>query len=456
MSMYRLFASIHKEFIILRRDWTSMGMVYLMPMVLVLIVSLVQEGAFRALKDARVEILLLNEDTGEIGRTIEKGMRSSPQFTLRTSLGKRPLTFQTLKQHVARGDVQVGLYIPPNTSQRATKRATQIALAVLSQNRKRRDPDAKTIPFPKDKALHIGIFFDPTIRVSFRHSVRSAVRNFSEKIEIQKVLTAILDGYTKALPGELRACMKQIMAPNVAMGSTPQTPKLGFPWGKISMFGLKEHTARQDNKTKVPTSVQQNVPAWTLFAMFFIVIPLSNNIIKERVEGTFTRLRTMAVSSTLLFAGKIIVYMLVCLSQLALMLLMGKTILPMLGTPVLEMGNQPLAILLVAICAALAAVGFGILLGVAAKTHDQAAMIGAISIVISAAIGGLMVPTFIMPPVLQTLSQISPLGWGLDAFLSLFVRGGSLATVWPHMLLLLGFFASTVLISLGLYRYKKS
>jgi ABC-2 type transport system permease protein len=34
----------------------------------------------------------------------------------------------------------------------------------------------------------------------------------------------------------------------------------------------------------MPNSVQHNVPAWALFAIFFIVVPLSINLVKEKVR----------------------------------------------------------------------------------------------------------------------------------------------------------------------------
>jgi len=88
---------------------------------------------------------------------------------------------------------------------------------------------------------------------------------------------------------------------------------------------------------------------------------------------------------------------------------------------------------------ALAAAAFGILLGVVTRTYEQASMIAAISVVVAAAIGGVMVPVFAMPRLMRTISQISPLSWGLNALLDLFARGGSLATVWQEAALLLGF-----------------
>ena len=39
-----------------------------------------------------------------------------------------------------------------------------------------------------------------------------------------------------------------------------------------------------------PSSVQQNVPAWLIFGMFFVVMPMSALFIVERRDGTLARL----------------------------------------------------------------------------------------------------------------------------------------------------------------------
>ena len=74
-------------------------------------------------------------------------------------------------------------------------------------------------------------------------------------------------------------------------------------------------------------------------------------------------------------------------------------------------------------------------------------MFGPISVVIAAAIGGIMVPVYAMPKMMQQFSVLSPLGWGLDAFLELFVRGGNLKSVIPEVIALIGFFLGTLLVS---------
>jgi ABC-2 type transport system permease protein len=91
--------------------------------------------------------------------------------------------------------------------------------------------------------------------------------------------------------------------------------------------------------------------------------------------------------------------------------------------------------MLVALAAALAATGYGIMVGTLARSHEQASMFGAVSIVIAAALGGIMVPTYVMRRYLQAVSAWSPLGWGLAAFQDTLVRGETGGTVSPGALL---------------------
>src|SRR3990172_7074063 len=89
-----------------------------------------------------------------------------------------------------------------------------------------------------------------------------------------------------------------------------------------TVFYREEYVAR-GNKTVIPNSVQHNVPAWTLFAMFFIVIPFASSMIKEREDGSLSRLLTMPCSYGTIMVSKILVYLVVCFLQFVLIMLMG-------------------------------------------------------------------------------------------------------------------------------------
>ena len=103
-----------------------------------------------------------------------------------------------------------------------------------------------------------------------------------------------------------------------------------------------------------------------------------------------------------------------------------------------------------------AATGYGILLGTVVNSFEQAAMFGPISIVIAAALGGVMVPVYAMPTFMQTISVISPLAWGLNGTLDVFVRGGGARDVLPEAAALGTFFVACVLLAWVWQRQRRS
>ena len=108
----------------------------------------------------------------------------------------------------------------------------------------------------------------------------------------------------------------------------------------------------------------------------------------------------------------------------------------------------------VALFSGLAAIGFGILLGTMAKTQEQSAPFGATSVVILAAVGGVWVPVFAMPKVMQYIAKASPMNWGLEAFYDVLLRHNTIVGILPLLAALLLFFIVMVAISI-IYDEKK-
>jgi len=179
-------------------------------------------------------------------------------------------------------------------------------------------------------------------------------------------------------------------------------------------------------------------------------------MVKEKNQGTFVRLRTNPVSYATVLGGKTIVFLSVALVQFALMLLVGVFIFPILGLPQLNVTGRLPLLFTVAFFAGLAAVGLGLLLGTLAKTQEQSAPFAATFVVILAAIGGVWVPVFAMPKIMQTLSQLSPMNWGLNAFYDVFLRDVGLSEIIPEISLLTLFFVATVALAILLNNRKNA
>lgn len=201
-----------------------------------------------------------------------------------------------------------------------------------------------------------------------------------------------------------------------------------------------------------PNSVQHSVPAWLVFGMFFIMIPLSNVMALERQTNTITRLRLARAPASMLLLAKLLPYYLINQLQFVLMLLLGRYLLPHLGVPPLTLSGAWWLYALLASAISLAALGYALLVSVAAKSTEHAVVLGGGGIIIMAALGGIMVPAYVMPPLMQSLTQVSPMAWGLNAFHALLLNRAGLEGIGFHLQLLL-LFAAVCLGAAGwLYR----
>jgi ABC-2 type transport system permease protein len=105
--------------------------------------------------------------------------------------------------------------------------------------------------------------------------------------------------------------------------------------------------------------------------------------------------------------------------------------------PGLNLPADILGLILVSLICGWCAVSYAICIGVFAQTQEQANGFGAVSIVILAAIGGLMVPSFAMPDSFRIVMKLSPLHWCLEAYYGLFLEGGKLKDVLVNVIPLL-------------------
>lgn len=202
-----------------------------------------------------------------------------------------------------------------------------------------------------------------------------------------------------------------------------------------------------------PTSVQQNVPAWLVFGMFFVVASLSSLFVQERSSGALGRLQSLGVSRFTLLASKALPYLGVNALQAVLMLAAGIWFMPLIGGDAMSLAGIHWGALVLSLAAvSLAAVSLSLALACLVRSHAQAATIGPMVNVLMAAAGGIMVPKFVMPGFMQRLVEISPMNWGLEALLTVLLRGGGVADALPQIGRLAVFAAVMFLIAVFLFR----
>jgi len=426
--MFRFISAVKKEYLLLLRDKAGIIILFVMPMVLIVIMSLMQEVGWNAIaKDPKVEILFVNNDKDSLGINMEKGLRNSGFFDVRDSVDHMLVTLESARAAVKKGDYLIAIVVPKGVT-KSMRANVRVAVAKTLAGFGMYNPMLLNSIAQKE-ADTVTIFFDPTIKNVFKNAIVSSIKEFNYRNETGMIFRAFNNEMSKQFPTYKPA--------DIEFRETLQ---------------FKEVFPNYKEQEEIPTTVQHNVPAWAIFAMFFIIIPLTGSMIKEREEGSLARLMSMPVSYIHLLMAKITVYFFVCMIQTFLMIFSGIFILPLFHIPMLVIGNHIIALTLLTIVTALAALGYGLLVGTIANTHQQAAAFGAVSIIILAAIGGIWVPVYLMPTVMRHVAVISPLNWAITGFYNIFLRQGGLITILPSAIKLLAFFLSAVLIT---YIYRK-
>ncbi|MCF6330674.1 MAG: ABC transporter permease [Sulfurimonas sp.] len=225
---------------------------------------------------------------------------------------------------------------------------------------------------------------------------------------------------------------------------------------KVSISPNELFEVSYDKNEDIPNSTQQSVPAWIVFGMFFVIIPMSTIYINERKQNTLTRLTSMNISILSMSISKTIPYLVINQIQVWIMIGVGIFIVPFFNTPALEINGSILALVALSIALSVSAIGLSTLIAVSATSSEQATTIGGILNILLGAIGGVMVPKFIMPESMQNFANISPMSWGLDGFLEIFLKSGDIFMVANESLQLLLFGLITLAISMVILRIRIS
>lgn len=409
--MRKVIATLINEFRLFRKDLAGVALLFLMPLALTIIMALIQDAPFREYQDIKFDILWVDNDRGRLAGKMEAGLAAIPQFNLVKQVDGKVLDANYARELVQNGVYKIAIIVPPGITAEVVNSANQVANDMAA-----RMGAGGKLPQRETRKATLELYFDPVTKQAMKMSLQAALDKQLTKVQAEMIM------------GRLADRMKGNDSLNGPDFDLQQ---------KMQAVTIKEFTADRGSQVNLNTnSVQHNVPAWAIFGLFFIIIPIAGNTIREREEGSLMRIRLIPGSYFSILFGKIFFYILLGIAQFYLMIGAGLAILPKLGLPALVMGHAPVSVLVTAMVIAMTATAYGVCIGAIFQTPNQALPFGAISIVILSAIGGIWVPVEILPAGLQQLAKVSPLYWSLDAINALFLRNGSLVTIWPNLAIL--------------------
>lgn len=184
-------------------------------------------------------------------------------------------------------------------------------------------------------------------------------------------------------------------------------------------------------RQEIPSGFEQAIPG--ILVMFTLLVLLTSGgslLVTERKQGLLRRLASTPISRREVVSGKWGGRMILAAVQVTVALSIGTVLFRMDWGPDLGM-----VIVILAAWAGFCATA-GLLVGSVAKTEAQAAGLGVLAANVLAALGGCWWPIEVTPPWMQTLQQLTPTGWTMDALHKLISFQAGAASALPQLVIL--------------------
>ncbi len=420
--LYQIYAMTVKDFKVMLKDRGAMVVLFILPVIFIFVMTSAGSGGV-ADDDQPMEILVVNDDSGELADEAIVDLNDLEGMRLIQEVDGRFLTKAAADELIVDGEYSVAVWFPEDFTDQILDAAT--------------DASAETAV--------VTFIVDPALDARFLAPVQGSVVGFIERTvataQAPVQIEAAFDQMAGSFPAQQAPLVTQVgdmFVDGMVNGDDVDVFNSGVSFERVSPAGYEV--------VEYPTSEEQNVPAYTLFGVFFIMQVMATGLLKERQDGTFRRLLAAPLPRAAMLVGKVLPYYLINIVQVVLMFAVGVFVFDM------SLGNHPFGLVLVTLAAAGASTGLGLMLASLSRTPEQAGGLAALLSVALAAIGGMFLPRFAMPEFMQTLSLLTPHAWALEGFQDVIVRGLGVTAVFNEVAALSLF--ALVFFAISLWRFR--
>jgi ABC-2 type transport system permease protein len=193
-------------------------------------------------------------------------------------------------------------------------------------------------------------------------------------------------------------------------------------------------------------SMAQSSPAMMIQFAIAGLLTAATVIVNERKTRSLQRLLTTATSRFQILCGHYLAIFVMIFSEFVIMILFGQLLQ-------VNYMRLPLATLLVAAATAVCIAALGLLIGVFAKSEEQAVMFSLIPMFVLSGLGGAWVPLDVTGATFQMVGHFSPVAWALDGFKNIVGRGLGFNSVLLPAAALVGY--AVLFFGLAVWRFRR-
>jgi len=296
----------------------------------------------------------------------------------------------------------------------------------------------------KDHKLTVGIVIEKDFTQSLMTGKGTKVKLLSvpDTIINTTIVQTVIEQFSRSVPIEAVAAQ---MAQPVQAGNPSGIVQEGY--GKKPL--LKETSI--DAKTKPVSSFQYYAAAMGVMFLLMTVVQGVSTMILEKEQDVFQRLLLTNLTYSNYLLGKMLGLIIICLTQ-AFIIIFGTKLF--FGV---NWGPSISGIVIMTFAFVVNASGLGVLAGSMIKKEESFNVAGMFGSQIMAALGGSMVPLYVFPDWVVSVTKFLPNGLALQTYLDL-MSGASLSKILPAIAASIGLgmlFFAIGLIRLSLERRGK-
>ena len=380
--MLRVFDIASKDILQIIRNRLTFLFLLIMPIGFTLLFG-VAFGSFGGNKDARLPIGYLNQDGGQISLRLGDLLKDSTVIRLDE---KDQRGVADLEKLVGDEKLAAALVIPAGYSQSA-QAGTPLKLIFI---------------------------VDPANSSSL--TVESAVSTATKRL-MNAVNTARIVAQTMNNPAAFDPAF------NAAVVAWQQPP--------IQVAVTSSQAIKLQDQGAL--SLAHSSPSMMLQFAIAGLLTAATVIVNERKTRSLQRLLTTATARVHILLGHYLAIFTLVFGQFILLIVFGQLALKV------DYLRVPLATLLIASTAAACIAAMGLLIGVLAKTDEQAIIFSLIPMFILSGLGGAWVPLEATGATFQAIGHISPVAWALEGFENIVARGLGFDSAFTPAAALLGY-----------------
>lgn len=363
----------------------------------------------------------------------ERERESRPVSLLVTDLDHSTVTKEIIAQIDSLKSIQITI-MPLDSAQRLVKTGEESSVLVFHLGFKDSMDEGKKIPielqYDQSRAAEIGILQQALMSNLMRMiGTKTIMKRQMEKVDKQ---FGIVD--TNILKS-IHAEMQKSFATN------------GSGEGENNGGVALEMTPLIEEKQNGPGLIQA-VAGTAVMMLLFGLVAMGAGMLEEKENGTLKRLLYSPINPNNILFGKMLASMTVAMLQLTTLFLYASF------TFHLDLMMNLPALIVMMITTSYACAGFGMFLASIAKSRQQVQMLSSLIVLSMSAIGGSMIPTFIMPAFMQKISVLSINFWSIQGFYDIYWRALPFSDpsflMRPLVLIIIG--TVMVIISLGFFK----